>query len=146
MTCPAGSTASFTVKTRTAQFGIACAACPFRDRCTTAAAGRSVTVNVHDKIQRAHRARWNTDPQMRADYKKHRPMVERSIAWLTRGARRLRYRGVTKNDAWLKLRASGIGWSRDWGGHPGAWPRWSSGDGLPGVGGGGGPGETYRVS
>ena len=35
-------------------------------------------------------------------------MVERSIAWLTRGARKLRYRGVTKNDAWLKLRVSGI--------------------------------------
>ena len=108
VTCPAGNTASFTAKTRTAKFGTACAACPFRDRCTTAAAGRSVTVNVHDQIQRAHRARWNTDRQMRADYKKHRPMVERSIAWLTRGARKLRYRGVTKNDAWLKLRASGI--------------------------------------
>jgi hypothetical protein len=108
VTCPAGNTASFTAKTRTAKFGTACAACPFRDQCTTAAAGRSVTVNVHDQIQRAHRARWNTDPQMRADYRKHRPMVERSIAWLTRGARRLRYRGVTKNDAWLKLRVSGI--------------------------------------
>jgi len=108
VTCPAGNTASFTAKTRTAKFGTACAACPFRDQCTTAAAGRSVTVNIHDKLQRAHRARWNTDPQMRADYRKHRPMVERSIAWLTRGARRLRYRGVTKNDAWLKLRAGGI--------------------------------------
>lgn len=108
VTCPAGNTAFFTAKTRTAKFGTACAACPFRDRCTTAAAGRSVTVNVHDQIQRAHRARWNTTTQMRADYKKHRPMVERSIAWLTRGARRLRYRGVAKNDAWLKLRATGI--------------------------------------
>jgi IS5 family transposase len=108
VTCPAGNTASFSGKSRTAKFGTACAACPFRDRCTTAVAGRSVTVNVHDQIQRAHRVRWNTDPQMRADYKKHRPMVERSIAWLTRGARRLRYRGVAKNDAWLKLRASGI--------------------------------------
>ena len=108
VTCPAGNTASFTAKTRTAKFGTACAACPFRDLCTTAAAGRSVTVNIHDKILRAHRARWISDPQMRADYKKHRPMVERSIAWLTRGARKLRYRGVTKNDAWLKLRVSGI--------------------------------------
>lgn len=108
VTCPAGNTASFTAKTRTAKFGTACAACPFRDQCTTAAAGRSVTVNIHDKILRAHRARWNSDPRMRADYKKHRPMVERSIAWLTRGARKLRYRGVTKNDAWLKLRVSGI--------------------------------------
>jgi IS5 family transposase len=108
VTCPAGNSAFFTGKTRTAKFGTACAACPFRDQCTTAAAGRSVTVNIHDQIQRAHRVRWNTDPQMRADYKQHRPMVERSIAWLTRGARRLRYRGVAKNDAWLKLRASGI--------------------------------------
>ena len=106
--CPAGNTAFFTSKTRTAKFGTACAACPFRDQCTTATAGRSVTVNVHDQILRAHRARWASDLQMRADYKQHRPMVERSIAWLTRGARKLRYRGVAKNDAWLKLRVSGI--------------------------------------
>ena len=108
VTCPAGNTAFFTVKTRTAKFGTACAACLFRDLCTTSAAGRSVTVNVHDQTLRAHRARWATDLQMRADYKQHRPMVERSIAWLTRGARKLRYRGVAKNDAWLKLRAGGI--------------------------------------
>jgi len=31
-------------------------------------------------------------------------MVERSIAWLTRGNRKLRYRGVAKNNAWLHLR------------------------------------------
>jgi IS5 family transposase len=35
-------------------------------------------------------------------------MVERSIAWLTRGQRRLRYRGVAKNNAWLHLRAAAI--------------------------------------
>ena len=35
-------------------------------------------------------------------------MVERSIAWLTRGARRVPYRGVTKNDAWLHHRAAGL--------------------------------------
>ena len=35
-------------------------------------------------------------------------MVERSIAWLTRGARRLRYRGVAKNNAWWTLRAGAI--------------------------------------
>jgi hypothetical protein len=28
-------------------------------------------------------------------------MVERSIAWLTRGNRKLRHRGVAKNDHWL---------------------------------------------
>ena len=108
VSCPAGNIASFTAKTRTAKFGIDCAACPFRDRCTKSAAGRTVTVAVHEKIARAHRARWKTDTTMRADYKQHRPMVERTIAWLTRGARKLRYRGVIKNDAWLQLRAAGI--------------------------------------
>jgi hypothetical protein len=35
-------------------------------------------------------------------------MVERSIAWLTRGNRKVRYRGVTKNDHWLHHRAAAI--------------------------------------
>jgi hypothetical protein len=40
--------------------------------------------------------------------RRHRPLVERSIAWLTRHARRLPYRGVTNNDAWLHLRVAAI--------------------------------------
>jgi IS5 family transposase len=35
-------------------------------------------------------------------------MVERTIAWLTRGHRRLRYRGVIKNDHWLHHRAAAL--------------------------------------
>jgi len=35
-------------------------------------------------------------------------MVERSIGWLTRGNRKLRYRGVAKNNAWLHLRVTAI--------------------------------------
>ncbi len=35
-------------------------------------------------------------------------MVERSIAWLTRGNRRLRYRGTVKNDAWLHHRTAAL--------------------------------------
>lgn len=35
-------------------------------------------------------------------------MVERTIAWLTRGARRVPYRGTAKNDAWLHHRAAAI--------------------------------------
>ncbi len=36
-------------------------------------------------------------------------MVERSIAWLTaKGNRRLRYRGVTKNKAWLHHRTAAL--------------------------------------
>lgn len=39
----------------------------------------------------------------------HRPMVERSIAWLTAGNnRRLRYLGVAKTDAWFRLRAGAV--------------------------------------
>ncbi len=36
-------------------------------------------------------------------------MVERTIAWLVRGGnRKLRYRGVTKNNAWLHHRTAGL--------------------------------------
>jgi hypothetical protein len=35
-------------------------------------------------------------------------MVERTIAWLTRGNRRLRYRGITKNDHWQHHRAAAL--------------------------------------
>ena len=36
-------------------------------------------------------------------------MVERSIAWLVAdGWRRVRYRGVSKNDHWLHHRAAGL--------------------------------------
>ncbi|MDP9434110.1 MAG: transposase, partial [Actinomycetota bacterium] len=41
----------------------------------------------------------------------HRPMVERSLAWITRGNRRPalpRHRGTAKNHAWLHLRVSAI--------------------------------------
>jgi len=41
-------------------------------------------------------------------YRRHRPMVERSIAWLTRGNRRVPHRGVVKNDAWLHHRVAAI--------------------------------------
>ena len=35
-------------------------------------------------------------------------MVERSIAWLTRGARRVPYRGVEKNNNWLHHRVAAL--------------------------------------
>jgi IS5 family transposase len=35
-------------------------------------------------------------------------MVERSIAWLTRGNRKVRYRGVSKNNAWLHHRIAAL--------------------------------------
>jgi hypothetical protein len=105
-TCPAGVTRPIS-RSRSVTFGAACRGCPLRARCTTAAGGRTLHLHPHDALQRAHRARA-ADPDFQATYRRHRPMVERSIAWVTRGNRRLRYRGVLKNDAWLHLRAAAI--------------------------------------
>jgi IS5 family transposase len=106
LTCPAGLTKTIT-KTRRAVFGIACRACPLRQRCTTAAKGRTIQLHPQDLLQRQHRERA-TDDGFQDTYRQHRPMVERTIAWLTRGNRRLRYRGVTKNDNWLHNRVAAI--------------------------------------
>jgi hypothetical protein len=106
-TCPAGVTRRIT-RTRYVVFGAACRGCPLRARCTTAATGRTLRLHEHDALQRAHRARWAADADLRAAYRRHRPMVERSLAWLTRGNRRVPYRGVTKNDAWWHLRVAAI--------------------------------------
>ena len=105
-TCPHGVTRSISA-TRAVTFGAACRGCPLRSRCTTAAGGRSLHLHQHDALQRAHRARA-ADPDFQATYRRHRPMVERSLAWLTRGNRRVPYRGVAKNDAWLHLRVAAI--------------------------------------
>lgn len=58
-------------------------------------------------LQRQHRARADDDC-FQATYRQHRPMVERSIAWLTRGARRVPYRGVEKNNNWLHHRVAAL--------------------------------------
>jgi hypothetical protein len=105
-TCPAGVQRPITTRGH-ATFGAICATCPLRARCTTSARGRKLVIGEHDQIRREHRARAR-DPQFQADYRRHRPMVERSIAWLTRGARRVPYRGVDKNNSWWTLRAASI--------------------------------------
>jgi hypothetical protein len=107
VTCPAGQTVPFTPGKRAAKFKTRCTGCPLRAQCTTSVTGRVVVVAEHDALQRAHRARA-TDPAFQATYRRHRPMIERTIAWLTRGNRKLRYRGVARNDAWLHLRVAAI--------------------------------------
>ncbi len=107
LTCPAGHTVPLTPAKRTAKFGDRCTGCPLRARCTTSARGRIVKIGEHDALQRAHRARAAAE-DFQAAYRWHRPMIERSIAWITRDNRRVPYRGVPKNDAWLHLRAAAI--------------------------------------
>jgi hypothetical protein len=105
-TCPHGTTRPIS-RSRAVTFGSACRGCPLRERCTTATDGRTLHLHPHDALQRAHRIRA-ADPDFQAAYRRHRPMVERSLAWLTRGNRRVPYRGAAKNDAWLHLRVAAI--------------------------------------
>lgn len=107
-TCPAGHTVSITTKGN-AMFGRHCnAGCPLRGRCTTAKDGRTLRITEHDaELVEARRA-WHAG-DFAADYRRWRPMVERSIAWLvTRGHRRVRYRGVERNQHGLALRVAAI--------------------------------------
>ena len=96
---------------RVATFGVACRSCPLAARCTTSKTGRKIVLHEHDDQLRAARRTWAADPDLRAEYAKHRPNVERTVAQVaTRGGRRLklRYRGTDKNNAWLKRRTAGL--------------------------------------
>lgn len=105
-TCPAGITRQVTSKGNVT-YGRACRECPLAAQCTSSARGRKLVVGEHDLLQRAHRKRA-ADEGFQAVYRQHRPMVERSIAWLTRDARRVRYRGVEKNNNWLHHRVAAL--------------------------------------
>lgn len=106
-TCPNGLTRPIS-KTRAVTFGVACRGCPLRARCTTSNKGRSLQLHEHDALMREHRQRAK-DPAWQADYRQHRPMVERSIAWLVAGGnRKVRYRGIAKNNAWLHTRTAAL--------------------------------------
>ena len=106
LTCPNGVTRTLTGM-RNAVFGAVCRNCPLREQCTTSASGRTLHVHRHEKLQRRHRQRAK-DPAFQHTYRAKRPMVERSIAWLTRGNRRVPYRGVAKNNAWLHHRVAAL--------------------------------------
>ena len=64
-----------------------------------------------DALLRAARADWAAQPALRENYRKHRPNVERVISQVaSRGGRRLklRYRGTSRNNAWLKNRTAAL--------------------------------------
>jgi IS5 family transposase len=106
VTCPAGHVARLPLS-GVAKFAPHCSSCPLRARCTNAKA-RTFSVGPNDAELVAARAAWH-GPELTASYRQHRPMAERSISWLVaKGNRRLRYRGVERNDAWLHLRAAAL--------------------------------------
>ena len=109
-TCPAGVTVDITPK-GSARFGNHCRNCPVRSRCTTAKAGRTIKLHPHHDLLAAARAQARTR-QFHCAYTKHRPMAERTIAWLVRNNRRCPYRGTRKNRDWLTLRAAAVNLTR----------------------------------
>ena len=107
VTCPNGITRPIT-RHRSGDLRSACRGCPLRAalhhrRPPGATSPSDPTTPCNAPT--AHRA---ASPEHLEAYRRHRPMVERSIAWLTRGNRRVPHRGVVKNNAWLHTRVAAL--------------------------------------
>ena len=74
-----------------------CTGCPVRSQCTKSKAGRTIVLHPHDRLLRAARVFAASD-EFDVTYRKQRPMIERTIAWLVKdNHRRCRYRGIERN-------------------------------------------------
>jgi transposase len=111
-----------------ARFGRACAVCPLQASCTSSTAGRTVTIHPHEARLQAARGRQR-DPAWRADYRAHRPTVERKLAHLLRrrhGGRRARVRGRLRVAQDWRLLAAAVNLARFAAlgvrSRPGGWP------------------------
>jgi DDE family transposase/transposase-like protein DUF772 len=117
VTCPADVTTVLHPASTgggTAYFGPACADCPLRARCTTAAGGRTININPYEQTLTDARAR-QTDPAWLADYRGTRPKVERKIGhlmWRKHGGRRARVRGTARVAADFQLLAAAANLAR----------------------------------
>jgi hypothetical protein len=121
VTCPAERTAPIVYNPNPrhrhhgqASFGEACATCPLRSQCTSAAAGRTITITAYEHELAAARAR-QAEPDRAADYRATRPKVERKLAHLVRrrhGGRRARVRGLAKVAADFNLLAAAVNLAR----------------------------------
>jgi hypothetical protein len=110
VTCPNGNTRPISA-TRIATFGALCRDCPLRQRCTTSKTGRKIVLHERDDLLRQARHDWQDNPGLRERYRRHRPNIERVVSQIAnRGGRRLklRYRGTTRNNAWLKRRTAAL--------------------------------------
>jgi hypothetical protein len=105
--CPAGQVAPITSSGR-ASFTRWCQHCPLRRRCTTAKGGRTIHLHRHEDELRAAR-RQAVTRTFQHSYRRWRPMVERSLAWLVAdGCRRVPYRGIERNALWWSLRVAAV--------------------------------------
>jgi IS5 family transposase len=106
-TCPAGHTVKIGRK-RSAVFGNRCSGCSLRERCTRSRNGRTLNLHPRDAELVESRRAWR-EGDFKDDYRRWRPMVERSIAWLVAdNHRRVRFRGVKKNQLGLSLRVAAL--------------------------------------
>ena len=112
VTCPANHTAPITAGK--ARFSPHCPSCPLRSACTSSPAGRTVSINRHERLlQQARAEQADADWQQR--YRSLRPRVERKIAHFVRrawGGRRARVRGLRRVRTDVDTRAGAINWAR----------------------------------
>jgi hypothetical protein len=99
--CPAGALVQIRRKPDAtngaglAEFGLACATCALRSRCTASKDGRSIRIHPRERVLQRSRQRQRA-PEWRAHYRAIRPKVERKLAHLMRhrhGGRCARVRG-----------------------------------------------------
>lgn len=109
-TCPAGHTVGLSAANN-AVFERHCGGCHLRARCTTSRQGRTLRLTRHDAELVDARRAWR-DGDFAEDYRRWRPMVERTLAWLVRRGRRVAYRGITRNRMWLAHRAAAVNLQR----------------------------------
>jgi len=108
VTCPAGQQTSLP-PAMVVMFK-ECGGCPLKDQCTTAVR-KSIRFTPEALVHRKHRHKM-ARPVYQQTLRQFRSLVERSIAWLVRGNRRLRYRGVVKNDAWFQINIATVNLKR----------------------------------
>ena len=107
VTCPSGHTVSIT-PTGAAVFGHRSRSCPLRERCTRSKSGRTLKCHPHHDLLVAARCQATTE-EFQELYRQHRPMVERSLAWLVaKGHRKVAYRGVARNRMWFAHRCAAV--------------------------------------
>ena len=110
VTCPAGHTVTIR-RSGAASFTKHCDTCPLRHLCTSAKRGRVVRVNEHHDLLATARRTATTDT-FQNTYRQHRPMVERSLAWIVRRYRKVRFRGIERNRIGLAHRCAAVNLTR----------------------------------
>lgn len=107
ITCPSGQVEDFEFG-KTVEFNPhACAQCPLRNECTTAALGRGRTVSILEDEARQKRWRKQRATKEGRERLRDRTAVEHDLAHISaRKKRRARYRGVRKNEYDLRRTAA----------------------------------------